>query len=150
MKIVPPVRATRTWPQRLAAAPARVFPLLCPVRETEWVEGWDPSLVVTSSGVAEKDCVFMTPEPEAIWVVTEYEPPRRIEFVKVTPELTVARIAILLSESGPEETRADVTYTHTALTEAGERFVAAFTEEYYETFMKGWEKALNAYLVSSK
>jgi hypothetical protein len=149
MKIVPPIRATRTWPQRLAADPARVFPLLCPVRETEWVEGWDPSLVVTSSGVAEKDCVFVMPDPEAVWVVTEYEPPRRIEFVKVTPGVTVARIGIVLSPAGPGATRADVTYTHTALTEAGERFVAGFTDEYYASFMKEWEDALNTHLAKA-
>ena len=146
MKITPPVRASRTWAQRLVAPPSRVFPLLCPVRETEWVEGWDPDLVVTASGIAERDCVFVMPDPEAIWVVTEYEPPRRIEFVKVTPGVTAARIGIVLSAIGDSGTRAEVTYTHTALTEEGERLVAGFTEEYYETFMKGWEGALNAFL----
>ena len=110
------------------------------------MEGWDPTLVASASGIAEKDCVFITPDPEAIWVVTEYDPPRRIEFVKVAPGLTAARIEIVLSAIG-HQTRADVTYTHTALSEEGERFVAGFTEEYYEGFMKGWEAALNAFLV---
>jgi hypothetical protein len=146
VKIAPPVRATRTFEQRLLASPERVFPLLCPVRETEWVEGWDPSLVISASGIAERDCVFVTPDPEAVWVVTEYEPPRRIEFVKVTPGLTVARIAIALKTAGENETRAGVTYMHTALSAEGERFVAGFTEEHYARFMKEWERALNARL----
>ena len=148
MKIVAPVRATRSYAQRYPAPPERVFPFLCPVREAEWVDGWDPSLVITASGVAEADCVFVTPGPEAIWVVTEYEPPRRIAFVKVAPALTVARIAIDLSASGPQETRADVTYSHTALSEEGARFVEAFTEEHYAAFMKAWEEALSTRLAS--
>ncbi|HEY0594157.1 MAG TPA: hypothetical protein VGF40_20470 [Thermoanaerobaculia bacterium] len=148
MKIVAPVRATRTFSQRYGASPDRVFPYLCPVREAEWVEGWDPSIVVSASGIAERDCVFITQGPEAIWIVTEYEPPRRIEFVKVTPGLTVARITIVLSGAGEHETQAEVTYSHTAIAEAGERFVEGFTGEFYEAFMKEWEAALSARLAT--
>ncbi len=150
MKIAAPVRVTRTFAQRYDASPDRVFPYLCPVREAEWVEGWDPSLVVTASGIAEKDCAFVTSEPDAVWIVTEYDPPRRIEFVKVAPGLTVARIGIVLSAAGAHGTRADVTYSHTALSEAGERFVEGFTEEHYEAFMKGWEAALSARLAMQR
>ena len=61
MQISQPRRVTRTYTQRLTAAPARVFPLLCPVREADWIEGWDPISVWSESGVAEPDCVFTTP-----------------------------------------------------------------------------------------
>lgn len=61
MNIVQPTRVTRSYTQRLVAAPSVVFPLLCPVREADWIEGWDPISVVTGSGAAEPDCVFVTP-----------------------------------------------------------------------------------------
>ena len=69
MNITKPVRATRSYTQRLVAAPEAVFPLLCPVREADWIDGWDPALVVSSTGVAELDCVFTTKaEPvDAVW-----------------------------------------------------------------------------------
>jgi hypothetical protein len=42
MNIQPPARAVHTYVQRLVAGPERVFPLLCPVREADWIEGWNP------------------------------------------------------------------------------------------------------------
>jgi len=62
MDITKPNRATQTYKQQLSASPGEVFPLLCPVRETEWADGWLPERVITSSGVAERDCVFITPD----------------------------------------------------------------------------------------
>jgi hypothetical protein len=60
VQIREPVRVTRTYTQRLQAPPERVFPLLCPVREADWLERWDPAFVVTASGFVEPDCVFVT------------------------------------------------------------------------------------------
>jgi len=148
MRIETPHRAAHTYTQRLVGTPEAVFPLLCPVREVDWVDGWDPRLVVSASGVAERDCAFVTgpPENEAVWYITECEPPRHIEFIKITPAETAARIVIDL-RPGPEgDCLADVTYAHTALTPRGEAFVDDFTPEFYDRFMKGWERALNHYL----
>ena len=148
MRIVPPKRVAHSYVQHLFAEPARVFPLLCPVRETEWVEGWDPELVITDSGFAERDCVFRTGDPDAIWTVIDYRPPHAIEFLKVAPELTVGRISIVIEPDGEVECRATVTYQHTALTPAGEAFIAGFTEEKYLQFMQEWEDSLNRYLAN--
>jgi len=60
MKIVKPKRATRCYTQHLVAAPNAVFPLLCPVREAEWIRGWDPSLVVSASGAGTEADVTYT------------------------------------------------------------------------------------------
>jgi hypothetical protein len=148
MKSEVPHRAVHSYTQRLEASPDAVFPLLCPVRECEWVEGWNPRLVVSGSGLAELDCVFVTgpAEGEATWVVTEYEPPVRIGFVKVMPGETVVRISIELAPEGKARTRARVTYGCTALSEEGRTVVDGFTEEHYAEFMNEWEEALNRFL----
>ncbi len=75
MNIVKPNRATRTYTQRLVAEPSGVFPLLCSVREADWIEGWDPPAVFSASDVAESDCVFLTEaDPgHAIWFITRWE-----------------------------------------------------------------------------
>jgi len=52
MRISNPNRATHTYRQHLLAAPSKVFPLLCPVRETEWADGWLPEVVISVSGVS--------------------------------------------------------------------------------------------------
>ena len=149
MKVTEPVRATRHYTQRLNASPAAVFPLLCPVREVDWVNGWSPRLVVTASGVVERECVFVMPEEpnDSIWVVTVWKPDDfRVEFVKVTPELAVGLIEIQLRSAGADGTHADVTYSYTALSPAGVKYVESFTEEHYTRFMQEWEAELNYYL----
>lgn len=148
MNIVTPVRASHTYVQELIAPPARVFPLLCPVREADWIEGWEPALVASVSGVAERDCVFTTAAgpAEAIWYVTRHEPATHlVEMIRITPGITACRLTIQLraTASGCE---AEVTYTHTSLGPEGDAFVAAFTPTYYREFMRDWEARLNHYL----
>ena len=148
MKITKPNRVTRTFTQQLVAEPSRVFPLLCPVREAEWIEDWEPLVVFSHTGVAEPDCVFITKaEPiHAIWYVTRHEPSNYfVEMLKITPTITACKLNIQLHpvQSGSEAT---VIYSHTSLGIKGDAFVASFTEEYYHQLMRDWEARLNHYL----
>lgn len=148
MKVLEPNRATRSYTQHLVRPPAAVFPLLCPVREADWVPGWDPILVVSESGVAERDCVFTTPASgsAAIWYVTRHEPEAGfVEMIKIVPDVTACRLTIQLTAT-PGGTDAVVTYSHTSLGPAGDAFVAAFTEEAYREGMREWEAEINHYL----
>ena len=148
MHITKPSRATHTYRQRLHATPATVFPLLCPVREAEWADGWMPERVISASGVAERDCVFLTPDRlgTAIWYVTRHEPERWfVEMLKIIPGVTACRLTIQLSENGAE-CFADITYSHTSMGPAGDEFVSKFTADFYEKFMQAWETALNHFL----
>lgn len=150
MNIQPPVRAVHSYVQHLVAGPERVFPLLCPVREADWIQGWDPLQVMSASGVAERDCVFVTAaEPDdAIWYITRHDPAAgAVEMLKVTPGVTACRLSIQLRATG-EGCDATVTYRHTSLgTPAGDAFVGGFTAAHYEQFMREWEDRLNHYLV---
>lgn len=149
MNIAKPHRVARTYVQHLDAKPAAVFPLLCPVREADWIEGWDPVSVLTNSGVAEPDCVFVTAgsSAQAVWYITRHEAENGfLEMIKTTPDETACRITIQLrpSDRGSDAT---VTYSHTSLGPKGDAFVESFTEEYYRAFMQTWETRLNHYLV---
>ena len=148
MNLSKPNRVARTYVQHLVAGPDRVFPLLCPVREADWIEGWDPVVVHSQSGVAETDCVFVTAaQPhDAIWTITRHEAQAGvIQMIKVTPGVTVCRLDIEL-QPAPAGTHARVTYTHTSLGPAGDEFIASFTEAHYQHFMQDWELRLNHYL----
>ncbi len=151
MKVMAPSRVTRTYVQKIQAPPEEVFPLLCPVRETEWVKGWDPIVVYSQSGLAEPDCIFLTgnTEPESAWIITKRDPTEfEMEIIKLTPWTTVAKLNISLQQNEAGGTDATVTYTYTALSEAGEDFVNRYTEEYYIEFMRYWEDAIGDYLLS--
>ncbi|HMB89282.1 MAG TPA: hypothetical protein VKP65_00455 [Rhodothermales bacterium] len=148
MKIEQPRRVTRTYTQRLVVAPDKVFPLLCPVREGDWIEGWDPVIVYTHSGVAEQDCVFITAaQPSnAVWFITRHEPEQGfVEMLKITPDVTACKLTIQLRpvQGGSE---AEITYSYTSLGPAGDAVVDSFTEDYYEQFMREWEQQINHYL----
>lgn len=148
MKIVPPNRVTRSYVQHLEGSSGQVFALLCPVREAEWIVGWDPPLVVSRSGVAERDCVFTTAaQPaDAIWYITRHEPESGfVEMLKITPQVTACRLTIQVRATGIGS-EAEVTYMHTSLGPAGDAFVAAFTEESYRQFMQDWEARVNHFL----
>lgn len=148
MKIVTPNRVVRTYVQHLVAPPAAVMPLLCPVREAEWITGWDPRLVVTASGGVEPGCVFVTAgEPaDAVWIVTRHEPEAGfVEMWKVTPTVTACRLTIQLRPSAGG-CDAEVSYAHTSLGPAGDVFVGGFTDAHFRSFMQDWEARLNHYL----
>ena len=70
-------RVSHEYTQANDAPPEKVFPLLCPVREADWVPGWQYRLIYSGSGLAEDGCVFSTPNdagPETVWMVTHYDP----------------------------------------------------------------------------
>ena len=149
MRITNPVRVERRYTQKLHGKPDDVFPLLCPVREQEWVEGWDPLVVYSRSGFAENNCVFTTGDekPDSIWVITEFDSERhKLSIVKVTPGMTVARISISLSQNAVGHTNADIVYLYTAISPKGEQFVHDYSEEYFEKFMQYSEQVLNNFL----
>lgn len=153
MDIRTPVRTRHSYTQRFDAPPDAVFPLLCPVREVEWVEGWMPRLVIAESGVAERDCVFVMPEGdgEATWVITEHEPAEgRVEMLKLVPGRLVVRLHVVVRPGAGGGSEADVTYTYTALDAAGEAYVASRTPEAYVAFMREWERALGDHLRAAR
>ena len=148
MKIGHPNRAVRSYTQHLVGPPEAVFPLLCPVREADWIQGWDPLLVVSHSSVAEPDCVFTTAATpsDAVWYITRHEPENGfVEMLKITPAVTACRLMIQV-RAAAGGSQALVTYAHTSLGPEGDTFIAAFTEAYYLKFMQDWEARLNHFL----
>ena len=86
----------------VAAPPEQVFPLLCPVRERDWIDGWDAEIVRSESGVAERGCVFRTRTDHGAltWIVHRYRPPRRIGFTLLAPDRFVELLDIEVDGSG--------------------------------------------------
>lgn len=143
-----PTRVSHAYTQHLHAPPEVVFPLLCPEREREWVPGWNPTWIMSVSGVAEEDCVFATDDEhgQSLWVITDHQPTTYVRMYKLTPGLVLTRLDITLRLREANETSADVSYSYTALSENGAAWVAERTAAWYVRFMEQWEKELNTYL----
>jgi hypothetical protein len=142
-------RAVKQYVMHLCAAPADVFPLLCPVREYDWIEPWACDMVYTASGVAEANAVFKTNFPaqggEETWVVCRYEKDRAIEFIRLVPNFKVNRLDIALAPANGK-TVATWTHTYTGLSAAGNRWIRDQTAEVFLSEKKALEKMLNHYL----
>ena len=147
-------RVVHQFTQANLAPPEKVFPLLCPVREAEWVPEWKYRLIYSQSGVAELGCVFTTPNDdgsESIWLCTEYDPAHfRIAYAWITPGLVACQLLIRLEAGEGATARAHIAYSYTGLSPAGNREMERFTAEWFQAKMQGWEAAINHYLRTGK
>jgi len=143
-------RIVKTFTHRIRAEPGRIFPLLCPVREVEWIEGWSSDLVYSGSGVAEKHCVFETDFPHTglmTWIVTRYEPARcRIEFAITRQGSHVEKLEIAGEDNGDGSSTLRWTRIYTSLSAQGKAFLEQHTGEPLDTRMEHLGRALDHYL----
>jgi hypothetical protein len=146
-------RITKDTELIIDAAPQRVFPLLCPVREYDWIEPWQCRVLYTESGVAENNCIFETDFPHnggrETWVVSSYDKDRGIEFVRFTPEEKVVKLDIRLRGTADGGTRLLWRKTFTGLSLAGNRIVTAMAGD-FDAEVERIGKMLNHYLPTGK
>jgi hypothetical protein len=146
------LRSIKTAKQHLLATPDKVFPLLCPTREYDWIEPWKCRMVHSKSGFAELDCIFVTDFPnegEDVWVVSVYRPNEEIQFVRSNGR-RVIQFRITLTDNGDGTTTAEWTQMFTGLNEDGNRLVASVTDEGYRQRILERERQLNHYLTTGK
>jgi len=143
-------RITRTYCQTINATPEQVFPLLCPVREAEWLDGWRYTMIHSESGLVEEGAVFSTPangEEDTVWIVTRHDPARRaVEFTRFTHGSRVCVLRIGVRPKGDGRSLVEVAYTYTAITPAGNASLDAFTEEAFLKAVTFWERSMNHWL----
>lgn len=132
-------RNVREWTHQVEAPAAEVFPLLCPVREYDWIPYWECDLIFSESGVAEDNCIFRTElrgYGEEIWTVSRYEPERCvIEFVVVSPASHVEKLDLHVEETGARSCAVHWTRTLTALNDEGNEAVEQQTGEVFDQRM---------------
>lgn len=145
-------RIVRDYTMQLDFAAEDIFPLLCPVREYDWIPQWHCRMVYSGSGYAEKGCVFQTDFGDEYgletWVVSHYARGERIAFVR-TGEMRATRYTITLAE------RAKTTTLHwqqevTGLSEAGNRLIGCEKADMaFLEMMKTLETLLTDYLTTT-
>lgn len=144
------VQKTFTYTQINEGPIEEVFPLLCPVREKEWIDGWEYEMIYSISGFIEKDCVFTTPHHgqfDTVWQVTEYDPDNyTIEFLRVTPRENVVRINISLERVNEKQTKAFISYKYTSLNISQNTIIERDMENSFKKSMETWERSINHFL----
>ncbi len=141
-------RVTRTFVQRIHAPAEDVFPLLCPEREKQWLPGWDARMIHSASGVAERGAVFEA--RGATWLVTEYDPPRRIAFARWQSDRILVHIEISLGRHLDGDTAVCIVYAHTPTDSASGEILASFRESDWLETMSFWEGSMNAWFADNR
>ena len=140
----------RTHTIVLNGEPAVVFPLFGPVREGDWVAGWEPEIVSGDGLTPKRGCVFRTFDQkrgETVWLLSDIDSgDHRITYVRTTPRSDLAEINIEVKQHQSGLARASITYRLVGLSEAGNRYVESFTEERYRELIDEWEVAINHFL----
>ncbi len=149
-----PRRIVNRGRQHYPAPPERVFPLLCPVREYDWLEGWNCRMIWSDSGAAEENCIFSTDFADVggaeTWIVSRYEPPRAIAFVRFGRQDLIIHLSIHLAAAADGSTTADWTRVCTGLTPAGNAVLANLGEDVYQGEMRVLERTLSHYLATGR
>jgi hypothetical protein len=148
------VQKTFSYNQMNTGNIKEVFPLLCPVRERDWIDGWDCKMIYSISGLIEKNCVFITQlnkDKETIWHVTQYDKKNyRIEFLRVTPKENTVRINMQLEKINESYTKTYISYLYTLLENTQVEEKMSQIEQSFLNSMTHWEKAINYYLKTGK
>ena len=143
-------RITRSYRQTINAPPGVVFPLLCPVREAEWLDGWKYEMIYSDSDLAEEGCVFSTPgddEEDTVWVISRYDRKNYlIDFTRFTPGSRACVLKVAVTSKGDTDSNVDISYTYTGITADGNAWIDNFTEDAFLDAVKFWERSMNHFL----
>ena len=138
MNIIKPKRDARVCARKLVGKPETVFPLLCPVREAQWIEGWkhvaghqqlghhqNPiACWLRRATLTTPMSAFTAASGYVHWNAQDHAEGRRLQAHHPAPR------------NRPQLGRSASPYSHTSLGSRGDAFVASFTEEFYTRFMQ--------------
>ncbi|HLS81490.1 MAG TPA: hypothetical protein VK025_08810 [Steroidobacter sp.] len=145
------VRFTHT--QTFTASIDAVFPLLCPVREYDYLPAWECEVVYLASGYAETGGVFLTNNPQEggrdVWVIARYAPNETIQFVRTNPLRTMIYNVEARSDE-PGTVRLFWEQIITGLTEEGNGLVESLRETDFVEMMSAMQELLQHYLDTGK
>lgn len=134
----------------IAANPGAVFPLLCPERERDWIDGWSYEMIYSESGFAELGCVFKTNLPdegEAYWIMTKHIPPKEAEYIRFIPGLMIINLSFTLREQD-NATVIEMAHNSTGLSEQGNEVIAKKKPADYKQRFQYIESALNHFVLT--
>jgi len=112
-----------------------------PEGEKRYAEGWEPRYLAPVSGKTVEGMVFTTGhgDDHTIWTLVRYRPQDGlVEYVRDTPGSRTGIVRVRCRAVDPQSTRVEVTYTLTALSEAGNTYLRKFDETHYRAFIESW------------
>lgn len=144
-------RVVRNGVMKLNADAKTVFPLLCPVKEDDWIDGWADvcTIVYTDSGIAEEACVFETDIPlegRALWICSKYDAANtEIEYIKHIIGKAVIKWHMAVRDVPGGKSKIDAVYNATGMGKEGTAYVKKLADKGIEELFHGLETQINYY-----
>ena len=129
---------------RVAAEPAHAFQLFTAPGERLWIEDWDPVIPGGGDG-REKGAAWITEVggDKAYWVVVDFDAGAlHARYARIAPVTHAGMIEVFARPDEAGTTEVEVTYQLTALTEAGNRELAAFDSDTFTRMLARWERLI--------
>lgn len=113
--------------------------------ERRWADGWEPRYPEPTRRDG-PGAVFTTAHGghQTTWIMVDHRPDG-VRYARVTHEITAGTVAVDVLSSDDHTTRVGITYDLTALSTAGEKWLAAFDIE-YDTEIASWATDIDSAL----
>jgi len=140
------LKVRRSGTLQVAAPLPQAFPFFTPDGERLWVPGFDPQYLHPLSGEQGPGAIFTTAHggEDTLWMVLRFSPAEGIaEYARVTPGSRGGTVRVALEAVDEARSQATITYDLTALSDAGDQVLAAFTESAYAAMLRDWEQKID-------
>lgn len=142
-------RETRLYVANINHPASKLFPLICPTKEYDWIEGWECDLLYSDSGIAEQDCIFqcrvLNEKLLETWIIDTFLPNEKVQFC-IYMEGCIIRYTVTLFEKPDKTTVSTWHMTITAFDEAGFQFLTENDPEIFKAKFSAFEAMINHYL----
>ena len=125
----------------------QAFMFFTPAGEELWAEGWQPAYIHPADGRTEAGMVFTTGQGDELtfWTMADFDrAAHRSRYLRCTPASRSSIVEVRCTALDAGRTEVWVSYTLTALNEAGERVLEDFEGERFAAMIDGWARAISA------
>jgi hypothetical protein len=132
-----PITLHRTAEITVGLPRAQAMALFTAEGERQWADGWEPRYPEPTRRDG-PGAVFTTAHGghQTTWIMVDHRPDG-VRYARVTQGLTAGTVAVDVLSSDGHSTHLSVTYDLTALSSAGEAWLAAFDTQ-YDTEIASW------------
>jgi hypothetical protein len=144
-----PLYAETSFELAVPASYAETAPLFGPIGERVWAgPDWDPHFIHPQPAKDIQGAVFTVAHGPltTVWINTLFDADgRHFQYVYFVPEMMVTMIDVRFTPVDAKLTKVHVVYTRTALSEEGNRHVAAMTDQDKRAGTE-WQQMIGKYL----
>ncbi len=148
-------RVAASHAEIIKRSPGKIFPLLCPVQEYNWIDQWDCEIIFSNREGIENNCIFKEYQSGPVlfdsdvptyWIVSTYDiTNRRIQFVLMSDLVAISKIEVEVKKMGDGKSSVSWSMVITGICEEGNKHIGKSTRNKAKLYLTVLGKALKHY-----